>query len=80
MAKKNARICVRIEQRLELDAVHVAVRAACAARRRQRVDVLLHEAGAVGVADRAGNDTPAVVHAEDEVRGDAHDGRGVGGL
>ena len=71
---------MRIEQRLELDAVHVTVRAACRACGRQCVHVLLHEAGAVGVGDRAGNDTPAVVHAEDEVRGDAHDGRGVGGL
>ncbi len=40
--------------------------------------VLLHEASAVGVADRAGDDAPAGVHAEDEVRGDAHDGHGVG--
>lgn len=58
---------------LELDAVRVTVRAARGACGRQRVHVLLHEAGAVGVADGAGDDAPAGVHAEDEVRGDAHD-------
>lgn len=42
--------------------------------------VLLHEAGAVGVADWAGDDAPAGVHAEDEVRGDAHDGHVWRGL
>ncbi len=56
----------------------MTVRAARAACGRQRVHVLLHEAGAVGVGDRAGDDAPAGVHAEDEVRGDAHDGHVVG--
>ena len=38
------------------------------------MNVLLDEASAVSVADGAGDDAPAAVHAEDEVSCDAHDG------
>jgi len=54
----------------------VAVCAAGGVCRRQRVDVLLDEAGAVSIADGAGDDAPAAVHAEDEVSCDAHDRHG----